>query len=118
MIQAQAQAIVERRADVRLASDKTIEAVVLDQHSQPIVVLRHVEVINVSAGGLLILSPTPVAMGVRLAVKLGDRSTRPALCQELSLIVLECTPSKDDRQYRIRCQLVQGSMPAELIYNW
>ncbi len=107
----------DRRADVRLASYKKIEAAVVDDHGQPIVVLRDAEVINVSAGGLLLVSDTPAEPGTRMTVKSGAGRSSDDGGAEIDLVSLECKPWRED-QHRIRCKLADGHMPAQFIYGW
>ena len=106
----------ERRADVRLASGKKVDAAVVDQHEQPIALLRNAEVVNVSAGGMMIVSDTPAAPGSRMVINTQSNASLNRK-QRLSLESLECAP-QNDQQHRIRCKLVQGHIPAKLIYNW
>jgi hypothetical protein len=107
----------ERRADVRLASGKKVEAAVVDQYEQPIALLRNAEVVNVSAGGMLLVSDTPAEPGTRMIINTQSTSNTAPSKQRLSLESLECAPP-NDQQHRIRCKLVQGHIPAKLIYNW
>ena len=116
MIHASA-AITERRSCVRLAGGGKIDAVLTDQFDQPIDVLRDAEVVNVSAGGLALISQSPAPVGARMKVILvdGDSSQRPkARCR---VAALDCH-ELDDHRHKIRCQLVEGRIPAELIYGW
>lgn len=110
--------IQERRSDVRLASGKKIEAAVVDQFEQPIALLRNAEVVNVSAGGMLLVADTPAEPGTRMVINTQSTSTAtPTRKQQLSLEALACAPQKN-QQHHIHCRLVKGHIPAKFIYNW
>lgn len=107
----------DRRADVRLASLKKIDAVVVDRHHQPVGVSRYAHVVNVSAGGLMMISEQPIPRGSRVVVNVENPSSTHGDRQMLDLEALECLP-QGDHKHRIRCRLVGGAMPARLIYSW
>ena len=107
----------DRRADVRLASGKNVDAVVLDRHAQPITLLRESNVDNVSAGGLSLVSNDSVEPGAHVQVTLADNRTDREGRRSLGLQAVACT-AYGDRKHKIRFKLVAGSMPASLLYHW
>ena len=107
----------DRRADVRLASYKKIDAVRVDRHEQPVSVLRQAEVVNVSAGGVMLIGDQPVHQGARIVVNLNEAGSFRRGGRWFSLESLDCEP-RGDQKYQIRCKVVQGAVPAELIYRW
>lgn len=108
--------IEDRRADIRLAGGGQVDAVVVDRFDQPLAVLDAPRVLNVSAGGLALASRTAVRPGavIRITVN-GAMSADHA--NRVRLQAIECA-AQSDRSQRIRCRLIQGAMPASLIYNW
>lgn len=102
----------DRREDIRLASYETVDAAVMDRHDQPVGVLRDAVVVNVSAGGLMLVSDASAEAGTRLEMRLdGARGTR------IGLEAISSSPV-GEKGHRICCKLVDGNMPARLIYNW
>lgn len=106
-----------RRHDVRLASRKPVDAVIEDQHGQPIDVLKGAEVLNVSAGGLAMISDQPAVVGSQLKVIVDLAATQAQDDPPIRVSTLDCQPMRDHR-YKIRCRLISGMMPARLIYGW
>lgn len=106
-----------RRADVRLASGRKIDAVVLDQHAQPVILLRDTEATNVSAGGLMMLSEDSVELGTRVEVRVVAKGTNQAKARRFTVRTIACSPH-GEQKHRIHCQVVQGAVPADLIYGW
>ncbi len=107
----------ERRTDVRLASDKAVDVAIVDQYDQPVAVLGDAKAINVSAGGMMLLSQTPAHAGARLRVGLPTADQGRGMAQAFNLEALACHP-QHDHQHTIHCKLVTGRIPARLIYNW
>ncbi len=106
-----------RRADVRLASNMKINAAVMDQYDQPVRVLSDAQIVNVSAGGLMMNCDTPSAPGERMVVNMNNGNTSAARSGGFGVETLDCSPSSE-RKHWIRCRLVEGHIPASLIYNW
>jgi len=108
---------VNRRSDVRLASNKTISVTIVDRYEQPIAVLPSAEVANVSAGGMMLVSDTPAPCGARIKVTLDQSKEMTGSGNQFYLEALRCSPGRDDH-HQINCKLVQGNIPAKLIYGW
>ncbi|MCC7144916.1 MAG: PilZ domain-containing protein [Phycisphaeraceae bacterium] len=107
----------ERRQDVRLAGNGPVQAVVVDCYSQPLRVLQDAQTVNVSAGGLALLTSTPASPGERVVVTLeGARLSQPGAQR----VVLEALAVRRllAGQTMVNCRLVEGRMPAKLIYGW
>ena len=107
----------DQRKTPRLAADGPVRATVVDDHDQPLIVLRNVEVVNVSAGGLAFTTPTAVTPSSVVNAFIGDETDQQFYPQRIRLEVLDCAPH-DHRRYRVRCRLIEGSMPARLIADW
>jgi len=108
----------ERRADVRLASGKKVDAVVVDRHGQPITLLREAEVLNISGGGLSLVSTDPVDAGDHVNINLPETSKlQRRVIGAIKLGVLSCLPC-DGNKHKIRCKLIDGGIPTNLIYGW
>lgn len=108
---------LNRRRDVRLAGGPTVDAVIVDDHQYPVEVLRQSQVLNVSAGGLALISKRPANPGTQVNIVYGDTHSSLSSPEQLRLEVLDCS-SWLDNQYRVRCKRVAGLIPAELIYGW
>lgn len=107
----------DRRQDYRLASGAAVEAVVVDQADRPITLLREPQVLNISAGGLAMITDTEVPMGadIRIIVK-QPRTITPDNASFVAR-VLHTRRSADGTQ-QLNCQLTRGRVPASLIYKW
>ena len=108
---------VNRRSDVRLASDKTISVTIVDRYEQPIAVLPSAAVANVSAGGMMLVSDTPAPCGARIKVTLDQSKEMTGPGDRFYLEAIQCSPGRDNH-HQINCKLVQGNIPAKLIYGW
>ncbi len=106
----------QRRAP-RFAAEGPVRATVMDDHDQPLIVLRDIEVVNVSAGGLAFTTPTAVTPSAVVSAFIGDDADSHQSPQRIRLEVLDCAPL-GHRRFRVRCRLIEGSMPARLIADW
>lgn len=109
-----------RRQDVRLAGAGAVDAVVVDRYRQPIRVLEGARVVNVSAGGMALRTHAPVAAGSRIVVTVdGARPTRAdERCVRLEAIASHEYEQQVEQSCLVHCRLVEGRMPARLIYRW
>lgn len=117
MVDHKSDGIGNRRSDVRLASHKKIDAVVVDRYEQPIGVFQDAEIVNVSAGGMMMVTDRPADVGARILVNLDDAKAVHHGSQRFGLEALSCSPCQGHK-HEIRCKLVAGAMPARLIYSW
>lgn len=108
---------VNRRSDVRLASNKTICVTIVDRYEQPIAVLPRAEVANVSAGGVMLVSDTPAPCGARMKVTLDQSKEMTGAGHRFYLEAIKCSSGRDNH-HQINCKLVQGNIPAKLIHGW
>lgn len=107
----------DRRHDLRLAGAGSVDAVVVDRHGQPVRVLEEARVVNVSAGGLALRTHAPVSPGSRVVVTVDGARPTHAGDRRIRLEALDpCVETGD--HYLVRCRLVEGRMPARLIYRW
>jgi len=100
----------ERRKGVRIAGQGPIEAVVIDEHHQPIMRMAGAEVINVSGGGIAFSAATEAPVGATIQVVAAEG-------KPFEVRVLDCSDYLLN-QRQMRCQLTSGSVPASLIYGW
>lgn len=107
----------ERRTEIRLAGGGPMQAVVLDDHRQPVKLIQEAQVINVSAGGLAMMTSTPVSRGALIQAAADSTTDGRGGKTSMILQVLECLPVAIGRQ-KLRAKLVEGRMPARLIYHW
>lgn len=104
--------LTERRADKRLASDVEIGAVVVDRFSRPIESVRGARMVNVSAGGLAFTAESLVPAGATLEVLARGGASQPFRVKAVSCGLV------DEATHVVRCRLVEGRVPAGLIYGW
>ena len=107
----------DRRADVRLASEAAVEAVVIDERGQPRIVLEEPVVLNVSANGLAIATRSRVDVGERLRLRCDALTACAASEVVFEAEALEAVSWREGRQ-KVRCRLVDGEVPAQLIHGW
>ncbi len=107
----------DRRRDMRLAGAGVgrLDAVVVNKFSQPIEILREPEVVDVSAGGLALAVSNATKVGH--AVRLGVMDAKHGVTDSITVETVDCRPWLDGK-HLLRCKLVQGKMPASLIYGW
>ncbi len=103
----------ERRREVRLSRGASVSAVLLNRFDEETTTLRDVQVVNVSAEGLALATGTRVRPGSTLAVTMPRHDGGVCRCK---VRVLACTAA-GNRTCTLHCVLVEGVMPAALIYN-
>jgi hypothetical protein len=105
----------DRRADIRLEGGGQIDAVVIDAYGFPSATLLSPRVENVSASGLAISTTTEVEAGSRVKVMVAglDATEVPGVIVE----VLSVVPQADGR-LSLHCRVVDGTVPASLIFRW
>ena len=110
----------DRRRSVRLAgTTRPVEAVVVDLHDQPVELLARVQLLNVSAGGLAMLSDQPIRAGSHIKIMINGESSARDEESFVNVEAIDCHdwPSQPGR-YKTRCRRLTGAIPAELIYGW
>ena len=117
MSSVQAEGFEERRNDVRLAGRGPVEVVRVDDAEQPVEVLRDAAVLNVSAGGVALVSKTPVGVGSRLRLHATPSAVAQLPSPKVQFEALECS-DYGGAMHKIRCRLTEGRVPAGLIYGW
>lgn len=108
---------LDRRREPRMAAEGRLHATVVDAQRRPVVVLHDVWVVNVSAGGVALSSSVDVRPSTVISAIVGDRFAPDVSSRRLLLEVLDCTLQPDGR-YRVRCRVLEGRVPARLLYNW
>ena len=102
----------DRRAVPRVAGKGSLSAAVIDGYGQPRSVLRHAEVFNVSGGGIAFTSENTAAVGETVNIRIDDSLVKP-----FSVRIVGAKQRGDGRS-ELRAQLVTGSIPASLAYDW
>ena len=107
----------DRRQDVRLAGGGEVAAAVIDGHDQPVVILRAPGVLNVSAGGVAITTPSRVDAGERLSLCCETVEGVEQPTTRFEVEALESVAYHDGRN-KVRCRLIQGHVPVQLVHGW
>lgn len=104
----------DRRNDIRLEGGGRIQAAIID--AEPWRVLDDPVIENISVGGMAILTSTRVEAGSRVVVWNAGGSPRDVA----SSVVLEVLDSADwqDGRRILRCRVVDGMVPASVIFCW
>jgi len=107
----------ERRQSVRVAGQGILEAVVIDQHGQPVQLLQGTQVRNVSSGGVAFTTSSKVDVGHHIKMKYIENepsreSGSPFQVEAVEVVALP------NQSYMIHCRLIEGTIPAKLVYSW
>jgi len=101
-----------RRAVPRVAGKGSLNAAVIDGHGQPRSVLRHAEVVNVSGGGLAFTAENGADVGETVSIRIGEPLVMPFRVRIVG------TKRRGDGRNELRTQLIDGAIPACLVYDW
>lgn len=102
----------DRRAYARVAGRGQVKAAVVDDAGQTCAVLSHAQVVNVSSGGLAFTSQVPAEVGARVNVRVGEDGVKPFSVRIVG------ADRRGDGHCELRAQLIDGSIPACLMYDW
>lgn len=106
----------ERRMDYRLLGGGPVEAVAVDRHDHASAALDDAQVLDVSAGGLSIATHTDVPAGTY--IRIAARRAKHWLDQTGQCLTrVVHTRHERDGVIRLGLQLVEGRIPAALIYR-
>ena len=106
----------DRRMDCRLIGGGPVEVVTVDEFNGASAALDDAQVLDVSAGGLALATHTQVPAGTR--VRVAARRARQWLNQPGDCITrVVHTKREADGMIRLGLQLIQGRIPAALIYR-
>ncbi len=103
----------ERRATPRVAGQGELKAAVIDAYGQARKVLEQAQVVNVSGGGIAFTSTEACEIGDQVNITTAsNKYARP-----FSVRIVGANRRGDGRS-ELRGQLVEGSVPACLMYGW
>jgi len=107
----------ERREHPRIASGQPAQAAALSENGYAAKILHELEVENVSAGGMALISTTAVEPGHEVILEAGDHKLAADSSSRVILEVLDCTAWRDGK-YILRLRVREGEVPAQLMFNW
>jgi len=110
-------AVADRREHPRVASGQPARAAVMDGHGLAAKILHELEVENVSAGGMALISATQVQAGHEVMLEAGSHGIAAEDSDRVRMTVLDCTAWRDGK-FIIRLQVSEGDVPAQLMFNW
>ncbi len=90
-----------------------IEAVVIDEHRQPVEQVPGIRALKASGQELALNADLPLLPGSHLLVQFGDRHAPGAARLRLEVEVVGC--KKWMTGHEVRTRLVEGTMPRELL---
>ena len=102
----------ERRSTPRVAGQGELKAAIIDEHGQPRKILSQAQVVNVSGGGIAFTTADGCDIGSMVDVHVQDDQTHP-----FSIKIVGANRRGDGRS-ELRGQLVNGAVPASLMYGW
>ncbi len=102
----------DRRGSPRVAGEGLINAAVIDGFGQTRSVLRHAQVVNVSGGGLAFTSEVSAEVGVTVSIRTPQVRAEPFRVQIVG------SSQRGDGHCELRARLVEGAIPACLMYDW
>ena len=101
------------RTTPRVAGQGELKAAVIDAHGQARKVLEQAQVVNVSGGGIAFTSTDACEIGEQVHIStVNDTHGKP-----FSVRIVGANRRGDGRS-ELRGQLVEGSVPACLMYGW
>jgi hypothetical protein len=102
----------DRRELPRVAGEGRLKAAVVDEFGQTREVLRHAQVVNVSGGGLAFTSEVSASVGATVSIR------TPGLAGDPFRVRIVGSSQRGDGHCELRAQLVDGAIPACLMYDW
>ncbi len=102
----------DRRVSVRVAGQGQLKAAVVDEHGQIRSILRHAQVVNVSGGGLAFTSEVPAEVGETVSIRTPEARVNPFRVRIVG------ASRRGDGRCELRAELVEGAIPASLMYDW
>ncbi len=106
----------ERRNAVRVAGQGTLEAVIVDQHGQPVQVLQETQIRNVSSGGIAFTTTSRVDISHQIRIRyIEEESRKTDSVFQIEVVEYDELPNNC---YMVHGRLVEGSIPARMVYSW
>jgi hypothetical protein len=102
----------DRRISPRVAGQGRLQAAVVDEYGQTRSVLGRAQVVNVSGGGLAFTSEMFADVGATVNIKMPDARATP-----FSVRIVGAS-RRGDGHCELRAQLLEGAIPACLMYDW
>ncbi len=103
---------IERRDSPRVAGQGELRAAVMDAHSQTRRLLAQAQVVNVSGSGIAFTSADACELGDTIAIRTPQQETRPFT------IKIVGANRRGDGRSELRGRLIDGAIPACLMYGW
>jgi PilZ domain len=102
----------ERRTSPRIAGRGDLEAAVVDAHGQARKLLEQAQVVNVSGGGIAFTSADACEIGDTVDIRIPREQAKPFCVRIVG------TNRRGDGRSELRGELINGAVPASLMYGW
>ncbi len=102
----------ERRTTPRIAGQGDLRAAVVDAHGQAMKLLEHAQVVNISGGGIAFTSADDCEVGDTVDIRTPSQQAKP-----FSVRIVGANRRGDGRS-ELRGELINGAVPASLMYGW
>lgn len=102
----------DRRGTPRVAGDGVLRAAVIDEHGQSRKLLKQAQVVNVSGGGIAFTSADACEVGDTVSLRTPDNTTNVFRVRVVG------ANRRGDGRSELRGRLVEGAVPACLMYGW
>ncbi len=102
----------DRRTSPRIAGQGSLSAAVMDQYGQPRSILKQAQAVNISGGGLAFTSANTADVGETVNIRTEDPQGKPFRVRIVG------ANRRGDGRSELRAELIEGSIPASLMYGW
>lgn len=102
----------DRRATPRVAADGDLIAAVIDEHGQSRRLLKHAHAVNVCGDGIAFTSADACEVGDTVSLRTADNTI-----SAFSVQIVGASRRGDGRS-ELRGKLINGAVPACLMYGW
>lgn len=102
----------DRRNSPRVAGDGDLRAAVIDEHGQSRKLLKHAQAVNVCGDGIAFTSSDGCEVGDTVSLRTADNTVSAFRVQIVG------ASRRGDGRSELRGRLVQGAVPACLMYGW
>ena len=102
----------DRRAAPRVAGDGDLCAAVIDEHGQSRKLLKQAQTVNVCGDGIAFTSADACEVGDTVSLRTPDNTAGPFRVQIVG------ASRRGDGRSELRGRLIEGAVPACLMYGW
>ena len=102
----------DRRATPRMAGDGDLRATVIDEHGQSRKLLKQAQTVNVCGGGIAFTSADDCQVGDTVSLRIADNTGGAFRVRIVG------ASRRGDGRSELRGRLVEGAVPACLMYGW